>query len=449
MFLTVEDAFKTDNMEPKFIAIGVAAIVVIAAIGGGVVLLSNSNNDNNNNNNADMPDVTGKWNLAYIEIANLWDESTGKPLAEASSVTITDHHLNPYDPKMTLDIKNTSDHGFKGEIESTDKKVIYGTLDGPSIRFTLEKDEFVYVFEGVAKMGDYLSGSMTKVKGASGEGGDAVVCGITYMMFIKDGAKPVSPRSDYANMLVTKVINDQKPFRAVLHKVSDFEGENKGQGTDSDIRFEFIDTHYMITVFDVKDGDTRIGVQATVTTGVTPYGTVVGKLAGNLVDLAGTGNMVVFGNMVMAHGKISFLHHFHPKDIGHSPEFAEIEYNVPYQKGGNLVPVYINSTVAYKGTSVIKCEGKEDVKQQISRTFTVYDNTFYSTSTVDGKETVWFGEIYGHHIDIYVSSGDHNKLGHLRGHVDLDGSIHIFGILHDYEDGVPSFLDIDISPVKA
>lgn len=434
-----------DNMEQKYIVLGVAVVVIIAAVGGGFALFSNSND----NNDVGVPDVSGKWNLAYIEIANLWDDSTQKALPDADSVTIVDHNINPYESMMNLEVTDTSDHAFKGKLTVKEENDIHGTLNGAVMKFRLEKNGFIYYFEGFPKLEGHLSGSMVKMKNTTGESADTVICGVAYMMFIKDGSKPVSPRSDYAIMDFAKTINDKKPIRSVLHNIRDFEDGKSGKGTDSDVGLEYVRSHYMITVFNMKNSDIQFGVQATVSMGCTPDGTVIGNLAGNAIGPSGTDNLVIFGNMVMAHGKLGFVHHFHPNDIGSTPQFAELEYNVPYNKGGNIVPVYIDSTAEYKGTTVIKCQGKEDVKEEITRTFTVFDNTFHSVIELDGKKTVWFGEICGHHLYAYIVSGDHDKLGFLTGHVDHDGRIHLFGIVHDYVGGELSFLDIDIGAVKA
>lgn len=435
-------------MDQKVIAIGIVVILALAAVGGGVLLVSNSNNDNNNNNNSDyeVPDVSGKWNLAYIERAKLFDADQ-KPILDPTKVEITERHVNPYESKSYLVVSDVGDHGFTGKFKVEQEDEIAGTLNGPAIRFVIEKSGYLYKFEGVAKQGDYLSGTMTVIKLATGTDSSSIVYGLDYMLFIRDGANPVPIRSDYVNMSIMKA---GIHIKSEAHKVEDFTtGGKTGSGTLIDSTLEFVDAHSMISIFAMKKEGNVVGVQAVVSMGVTPSGTASGVIAGNIKSpLVEGDNWTFTGNMMMSKGKATFLHHIYPDSTGSHPSFVEIDYNVPYNNGGKMVPVYLFDDKPYVGTLTIKSEGKDPIIEPIERVFKVCDNTFYSEFVVNGKNVVWFGEIYGHLLDLHVFV-DSNEGGHITGHVDRDGNIHLYGILMDISTNTPSFVDITLELKKA
>lgn len=433
-------------MQQKLIAIGVVVVVALAAVGGGIALVANSNDDNSNNDHK-IPDVTGKWNLAYTEMATLCNED-GTPITDAKDVDIIDRHTNPYEPVATLEINKVGDHVISGKFIYKKESIIHGTLNGGVVKFSITNDEgYLFLYEVVPK-GEYISCSLTSVKVPSGTDDHTIICEVGYMLFIRDGGNPVPIRSDYFDMSIMKAWTH---IKSTLHKVTDFtEGKKTGKGTETDTGLTFSHAHNMISVFNVTSGtpDNNIGVQAVVTMGATPNNTVGGNIAGNMLPLDGANvNTTFIGYMFVSNGKAAFIAHIHNEGAT-SPEFAEMEYNVPYNKGGDLKPVYLSSEHEYKGTLVVKTKDKEPDKIEITKKFAVYDNTFYSETTKDGKKIIWFGEIYGHKIDIHVVNESLNEIGRLTGHIDLDYKIHIFGIMNGSDGKPASFLEYTLELVK-
>lgn len=429
-------------MQQKYIVIGVAVVLALAAIGGGIALTSNSNNDSD----LKIPDITGKWNLAYSEIANLYTKE-GKPITDANNVGIVERHFNPAEKKSVLEITKVGDHGFSGTLTYEKSAEIHGSKDGFAFRFIVETDNYLVKFEGIAKSDNHLSVALTIIKPPTEADPIPVICGFGYHLFIRDGGDPVPVRTDYFDMSIIKVGNH---IRSVLHTTSDFTNETDDgkYGTDVEAKYDFVKAHTMVSLFNVYNKEnTLLGVQAHVSMGKTPSGTVSGKFAGNLSQFAPGGKAgVVVGNMYMAHGKASFIAHFdHPGMV--SPQFVEVDYNVPYYQGGDLSPVYLNSSADYKGTVTITEKNKETVTAETSKRFIVADNTFYCEDVLDGGNIIWFGEIYGHHIDVYVLNKQLKEVGRLTGHVDRDGILHIFGVMVDQEKS-PRFIEFVLEPPK-
>lgn len=430
-------------MNKKVVALGITVILAVSILVSGIAIVSDSNNGDGE---IKIPDVSGKWNLAYIEHACFIDDSTKELITDADQVKIVDHYVNPDDSVAVINVSKVGDHGFTGSFKGNKMSAIHGTLNGAAIKFIVEVPGFLCIFEGVAKEDNYLSVTMTALKIAE-SGSDTVVSGVNYMLFIRDGADPVPIRSDYFDMRIMKA---GEHIRSVLHDVEDFSGEKTGRGTDIGSELRYVKSHSMISIFSVIDRDgNHLGIQAVVTMGTTPNGTVSGVIAGNMTSpLDSTSNWTFTGNVVVANGRATFFHHHHMGDPSKIPAFVEIEYNVPYHKGGKITPVYLQEGCDYEGKITVKSDSGVNTFNIIKR-FEVYDNTFYSEGPIPygGKTAVWFGEMYGHTLDLYLIVGEHYE-GHLTGHIDRDGSIHIFGFVMDIQARSPAFIDMFLEAKK-
>lgn len=432
-------------MEQKYIVLGVAAIVVLATVGCGFALLMNSNNGDNK---VEVPDVTGKWNVQYMEIATLYDATSKKAITNANDVNIVDYFGNPNEPSAILNVISHGDHGFTGTFTAKGKEAeIHGSYNGGSIRFTVTgADGYFHTFKGAPRGDKYISASLVKTipRDEASSVTDTAIVALGYVIFIRDGGESVPIRSDYFDM---GIMNESRHIKSVSHSVKDFEGTGKGR--DIGARLEFVKDHNMLSVFSVKDDGTEMGVQVVASMGTGPDGTMIGHLAGNLKSPTDTNRSWLFtGEMSISHGRAVFLHRLYHDAIGTDPQFVEFEYNVPYPFGGDVAPRYINEMCDYTGTLRLVNNGAED-EHQITRTFKVVDNTFCSKSGVDGESFTWFGEMYGPILYMYVIGKDYHQVGHLTGHITADGHLHMFGMVYQKSSNSMTFMEIELAPVKA
>ena len=187
-------------MKSKYVAIGIAILVALVAIVGGVTSLSKSDDDSSNYH---VPDVAGKWNLSYVEIANMsiidHDSGSRTFISNADDVEIFERIINPYETTASLEITKVARHGFDGIFFHGVSHKIHGSLNGDTILFILKHGELVYQCEATSK-GDYLTLSMV-IRSVPEAGEDLTnICGVGYMMFLREGADPVPIRSDYFDM---------------------------------------------------------------------------------------------------------------------------------------------------------------------------------------------------------------------------------------------------------
>lgn len=427
-------------MEQKYIAIGIGVIVVLASIGVVLALVANPNDDDND---LQIPEISGKWNLSYVEIAKMSDDNE-KPYTDPNQIVITDHHVNPFETTLSLEFDNVGKHSFTGKAYGEKERDIKGIINVSRIKFAVIEGDHSFRFEGSPKGEGYLSVSMSVVK-RSTDTEDSVMCAMAYMLFVKDGEEPAPIRSDYFDMRVMEVGDH---IKSTLHMMSDFTDNKNGRGTDVKDTLRFEKMHNMLSVFTLlNENKETIGIQVVASMGPTPSGTVNGNLVGNMKLTTAGNNWTFIGNVVIAHGKASFIHHLIPKSTNNPPTIVEFDYNVPYHKGGTLTPVYISEEHDYKGTVEITT-ANETRSNELSRKFVVYDNTFYSVKEVEGKKVEWFGEIYGHLIDLHVTVDGVAGHGRFSGHIDRDYNIHLFGILNDKATDEYIYVDITLELVK-
>ena len=120
-----------------------------------------------------------------------------------------------------------------------------------------------------------------------------------------------------------------------------------------------------------------------------------------------------------------------------------------------MAPVYLSTKHEYKGTMTVHTKTDDGIKtttKEISKMFKIYDNTIYSEVEVNGLKITWFGEVKGRILDIFVlvgnnMDGDH-LAGKLSGHINHDGRLHIFGMLHGPDGLNIEFMEYDLGIVE-
>lgn len=424
------------SMNGKVIAIGIAAVVILAGAGCGFAIM---NKTSDGGENAGLPDVTGKWDLAYIEIAKLAD-SNDKPYLDGNDVDITYHLLNPSDNHLSVEVTRLGEHGFEGKFIGKNVKTdIHGTYNG-TLKFRIVAGDSTYLFEGSAKSakgyGDYLSASFIKYKAVDGV---STICAVSYLFFVHEGSSPIPVRSDFFDM---KLMDAGYEAQSIIHTPEDFVSGN-GAGKKISVGLDFIKANNMISIFNVNGGgDSNVnGVQAVVSMGISPGGIVFGNIMGNLSNDNGATNWVFIGNMGISKGKAVFMQHLHTGEF--KTTYVETEYNVPYYHGKDL-PVAMLAK-EYKGTLVIKGQDGQSSTRETTKSLTIFDNTIYRAAD---KGYVWFGEVHGSILDISLLNSETRQVGRLTGHIEKDGSIHLFGMVRDIITNEVEFLSYDLEPVK-
>lgn len=419
-------------MNSKTVAIGVVAVLVIAAVGGIVFFTQQGDKDSSTGH-----ELKGKWNLTYIEVAELVDHTTNKPFLNAKDCKIVSHTINPKIEKVTLDIQEMGKHVMVGKFRDHD---ISGSFNGMRFEFQVSDNGHHYILKGINK-GDHISLSAYKY-GVYNDGTNEqhLICGVSYMMFIPEGKDPVSYRSDWVN---THVLTRSEHVKTVIHSYTDFQGEKDGMGHYIDVEVSYVKCNSLVTLFNITTDDEVTGVQAMVSLGTSSGGIAHAYIAGNNRDGVTDSITAFMGDADMANGKIVFTHHVrHAMLTG--PSFVVMEYNVPYYDGAAPVPRFIEKN--YEGTVREWTSRTDSVDKPVTRSFRTYNNVLYSETVIDGKSYIWFGEIRAGKLDITILGP--NEFGRLNGFVDDDGNIHLFGKTFDKE-GVHAFLDFDLHPVKA
>lgn len=412
-------------MNSKAIAVAVVAVLAVAAVCGMMLVPHHGEGK-------DGGIDEGRWSLAYIETADLVDDNYN-PYKNASACKIHSHTVDPEDMELVLEIDGTGDHAFSGKF---DDKEIAGTYNGAMFRFSVKGEgehPHRLVIEGILKDdGGYVTLSI--IKYGSIVGSHIQVCSASYALLVPVGGDNVSPRVDW---IETHLPGEH--VRSVRHSATDFV-ERNGQGTDVDVKLEFVKNRSILTLYDIYRDGADIGVQVQIAGGTTADGTALSKLAGNIFNRL-MEPVSFSGSAGMSNGRAVYIHHITHMGM-EAPEFMEIVYNVPYPHGSHLSPVHLEER--YHGDLTVKKNGGVSETIKVDFRFVMYDNTFYSKKESVNGAITWFGEIHGRLIDMVIMTSD--SFGRVSGHVDEDGGLHIYGMLYR-EDGSFEYLDYDLVPL--
>lgn len=415
-------------MNVKAISVGVVAVLVIAAIGSVVVITNQNKDSNNSDNNDEVFSFNGKWNLYYYEHVSLVDDDH-KPIYDANKCDMERNMLDIKNNPITMEIKMRGDIFFTGTFNNI---TMSGTVTGNTVDITEEfeiGDTHRYVGVGYLK-GGYFSLSYSQMDLETEQ-----ICCAGYAMFIPEGKEAISHLTDRVNF---KDLTLER-VDATAHTIDDFIN-NHGVGTPlPSLSIEYVKSWTMVSLFKMKGEGENTGLQVLISNGVSSHDIVFGSVTGNAkFDKKNYG---LIGDFVMSNGKFMIRQSYH---LNAATVLVNQEYNVNYDKGDLPPTSFLNKN--YVGTVKMWDKNGAEKSEVITKDFMIYRNVIYGVEVFDSVKYEWFGTITGYTIDLFVISEKYS--GIVRGEIAKDGTIVLYGILHN-QAGEPMATEYVLQPKVA